>query len=96
MSRHSDSFEELIRQDQIPSVAGLNQSKDRKIPLSPKVSQFPVPIRSPRVKKRGAELNKLLFIEKMDKVYFSILKMQDIKEDLEPIEPASEFLNNPV
>ena len=51
-----------------------------------KVSEFPVPPRPPRTGKRGAEQNKLLFIKKMDKVYFSILALKNIREVLEPVE----------
>ena len=53
-----------------------------------KVSQFPVPVRPPRTRKRGAENNKRIFINKMDKVYFSIVKLSDILEKLEPTSPV--------
>ena len=55
-----------------------------------KVSQFPVPVRPPRTRKRGAENNKKIFIDKMDKVYFSIVKLSDIMEDLEPSDQPSD------
>ena len=58
-------------------------------PSSTKVSQFPIPKRSIKPKKRGAELNKFLFIKKMDKVYFSIEIMQDILEELKPVGSAT-------
>ena len=58
-----------------------------------KVSQFPVPVRPPRTRKRGAENNKNIFIDKMDKVYFSILKLSDIMEDLEPSDQPSDSDN---
>ena len=63
----------------------------RKSEANAKVSEFPVPPRPPRTGKRGAEQNKLLFIQLMDKVYFSILALKNIREVLEPIEPASEL-----
>ena len=49
-----------------------------------KVSDFPIPEKP--VKMRGAELAKSKFLRKMDKAYFSIMNLRDIKEETEYVE----------
>ena len=61
-----------------------------------KVSQFPIPVRPPRTRKRGAENNKRIFISKMDKVYFNIVKLSDILEELEPTSPVGSESRNEI
>ena len=51
-----------------------------------KVSEFPIPEKPVRM--RGAELAKLKFLRKMDKAYFSIMNLRDIKEETEPLEAS--------
>ena len=59
------------------------------------VSQFPVPPKpvNPN-RKRGAELNKIQFIKKMDKLYISIKRLLDIEEIDEPQRPATKSHRN--
>ena len=51
-----------------------------------KVSEFPVPEKP--VKMRGAELAKAKFLRKMDKAYFSIMNLRNIKEETEDLEAS--------
>ena len=51
-----------------------------------KVSEFMVPEKP--VKMRGAELAKAKFLKKMDKAYFSIMNLRDIREETEDLEAS--------
>ena len=73
-------------QVELDASSPLSQPKDLEATLPGKqlfrrVSDFPVPQRPTKL--RGAELVKAEFLKRMDKTYFSIIRLQDIREERE-------------